>query len=89
MRAQRCNTAYLNRGIFRFGRLDYDLEDQALMTPTGLAIDLGGSLKQYFRPAEPGAVYLVHRHSSGAARSKGRVSRGELAGTSRTMICDF
>jgi len=28
---QRRNTAYLNRGISRFGRLDRDLDGQALM----------------------------------------------------------
>jgi hypothetical protein len=59
------------------------------MTPTGLAIYLGGSLKQSLRPAELRSAYLVHRHWWGAARSEGLVSRGELAGSPRTMICDF
>jgi hypothetical protein len=66
-RGQRRNIAYLNRRIPRFSWLDHDLKDQALMTPTGLAIYLGGSLQQSLRPAELGAAYLVHRHWWGAA----------------------
>ena len=63
VRAQRRNTAYLNHRFRRFGWLDRELEDRAPMTPTGLAIDLEGSLQQRLRPAEAGSVYLVYRHS--------------------------
>jgi hypothetical protein len=58
---QRRNAAYLNRGISRFGQLGRDLDNQALQRSTGLAIDLDGSLKQPFRPDEPGGAYLENR----------------------------
>jgi hypothetical protein len=55
---QRRNTAYLNRPDSRFGQLDREPDGQALSTWTGLAIDLGGSLKQRCRPGDFGAAYL-------------------------------
>jgi hypothetical protein len=55
---QRRNTAYLNRQISRFGQLDRDLHGPSGVTLTGLAFDLGGSLKQRFRPDEIGTAYL-------------------------------
>ena len=57
-RTQRRNTAYLNRQIPRSGQLDRDLEDQATDSLTGLAIDLGGSIKLRLRLDDPSAAYL-------------------------------
>ena len=57
-RTQRRNTAYLNRRITRIGQLDRDLNGQALMPRTGLAVDFGGSVDWRFRPGDFGAVYL-------------------------------
>ena len=56
--AQRRNTAYLNRLISRFGQLDRVLDDQGPRALTGLAIDLGGSLKRRLRPDRGGLAYL-------------------------------
>ncbi len=61
-RDQRRNTAYLNHRIPRFSWLARGLGRPGTEALTGLAIYLGGSLKQSLRPAEAGAAYLVHRH---------------------------
>ena len=55
---QRCNAAYLNRQISRFGELDPRPSRPGTASRTGLAFDLDGSLERRFRPDEFGAAYL-------------------------------
>jgi hypothetical protein len=55
---QRRNTAYLNRANPRLGELRRELDGKDPPPWTGLAIDLGGSLDQRFRPDKIGVTYL-------------------------------
>jgi hypothetical protein len=56
--SQRRNAAYLNRPACRFGAPGRDRGVRGTEAQTGLAIDLGSSLKRRFRLDHAGAAYL-------------------------------
>ena len=87
---QRRNTAYLNRMNHRSAGAGRGVHVQAPPTWTGLAIDLGGSLQQRFRPDDLGVAYLdvpraliapLERREANLSRVR---SSEVLGGTSKT-----
>ena len=70
---QRRNTAYLNRANHRDSRPGRGSWPCEPASESGLAIDLGGSLEQRFRPADIAGAICAPPQRSSAAEPKGLI----------------